>query len=224
MSDESDNSLGKSFDILLSGTSSVVTELTFDEHIAPPPTGQGLKMTKLSIDVATAFHAAAVSANAKKTTMEEIANRFRLKPENNRRKSASRQEQSQSSSRHHPRSQGLPNPESLSNERIEALLRSTDRPAVAGSQADHRSTEAFLASSMREALMSMFSREGCAPTTTDENLANRSRRRGNTDIRAKRSEDADAHRDRRPSAPIKRRVYSQEGITCESNPVEQNDF
>ncbi|KAL3779181.1 hypothetical protein ACHAW5_009378 [Stephanodiscus triporus] len=225
MSDESDNSLGKSFDILLSGTSSVVTELTFDEHIAPPPTGQGLKMTKLSIDVASAFHAAAVSANAKKTAMEEIANRFRLKPEDNKRKSAPRQKQSQSSSRHHPGSQGLPNPESLRNERIETLLRSTIRPAVTGSQADHRSTEAFLASSMREALMSMFSTEGCAPTTTDENFSyDRSRMRGNTDIRAKRSEDADAQRDMRPSAPIKRRVFSQEGITCESSPVEQNAF
>ena len=182
------------FDILLSGSNSVVTELTLDEFITPPFKGQEIKMTKLWVDVASASHAAAVSSNAKRTvnsTMEEVFNRFRYKPV--RKDSTSRQEQSLSSSPHHPGSQGSSSCESLRNESNRLLPNIAYPLAASGSnsqanpvkEANHRSTEAFLASSMKEALMSLHGSEGCAPPTTDENLAyDRSRRRGTINSRS----------------------------------------
>ena len=222
-----DSDLSESdFDILLCGSNSVVTELTLDElFMTPPFKRQDIKMTKLLVDVASASHAAAVSSNSKRTvnsTMEEVFNRFRYKPV--RKDSTSRQEQSQSSSPHHPGSRGLLSCESLYNECNESLSKSNYHPVAPGckSQANpvkehnHRSTEEFLASSMKEALMSLHglhSREGCASTTTDENSAiDQSRRRGTIDSRAKRSHDADAQRERRSSAPIKQRRRSQDSV------------
>ena len=215
------------FDILLSDSTSVVTELTLDVFPAPPFNGgQDIKMTNLMVDVASASHAAAVSSNSKRTdnsTFDKIAVLFRYKPSNSPSISGLWQEQSQSSP--NPRgSQGLPNRESSYNECNESLSKSNYHPVAPGckSQANpvkehnHRSTEEFLASSMKEALMSLHglhSREGCASTTTDENSAiDQSRRRGTIDSRAKRSHDADAQRERRSSAPIKQRRRSQDSV------------
>ena len=235
------------FYILQSDSNSVVTELTLDEFIIPPFKGQDIKMTKLLVDVASASHAAAVSSNSKRTvnsTINKIAVLFRNKPSNSPSISGLWQEQSQSSP--NPRgSQGLPNRESSYNECNESLSKSNNSPAAPGctSQANlveevnHRSTEAFLASSMKEALMPLHSREGCESTMTDENSAiDRSRRRGTIDSRAKRSHHADAQRETRPLAPFKRKsstytcahssatirsLYSQDDVNCESIPGEQ---
>ena len=233
------------FDILLD-SNSVVTDLTLDEFIAPPFKGQEIKMTKLWVDVASASHAAAVFSNSKKTvdsTIDKVALLFRYKPSNSPRISGLRQEQSQSSS--NPRgSQSVPNRESLDNKCNESLSKSNYPPAAPGcnSQANpvdevnHWSTEALLASLTKEALMSLHGSEGCASPTADENLAHaRSWRRGTIDSRAKRSHDADAQRERRSLAPIKRRrstdtcahssapirsLYSQDDVTCEAIPGE----
>ena len=228
------------FDILLSDSTSVVTELTLDVFPAPPFNGgQDIKMTNLMVDVASASHAAAVSSNSKRTdnsTIDKIAVLFRYKPSNSPSISGLWQEQSQSSP--NPRgSQGLPNRESSYNECNESLSKSNYSPAAPGctSQANpveevnHRSTEAFLAISMKEALVSLRGSEGCVSPTADENLAyDRSRRRGTIDSRAKRSHHADAQRERRSLAPIKRErrtsirsFYSQDDVTCEANSGEQ---
>jgi hypothetical protein len=193
------------FVILLSGSDSVVTEITLDEFVTPPFAGQAIEMLKSSDGVASAFHATDAPAITKKvidfdSTIEEIAARFRYKMSSGINKSSSRQERSQSSSPHHPEYQGLSS-SPLYNK--SAVTDSASRASLA-KEVDRRSTEAVLASSMREALIAM----------NDKDLAHgRPLRRSTLESRATLGQDADPRNEMRSSAPIRqRRRSSQESV------------